>query len=222
MRSYSQIFSCLHDEIGPVGNLGRGTHYSVFRVPEWRDVVRTPLTTAQIHDFAVIWDEDHDERVIAIAERLYVNGLFSPVQFIGERKGMLTIIVAARFRWSGIDADWNSWCDQVSQLCSDVQGDSWSVDFGGFDKSLGSPHQTHPEGIISDHEHKVITYLRNIDNLWNLGTWAFKDRALTQPHPFPPIPTTQMPFGGMPRAPMPQPVTPSPQMPPQGGGWNQR
>ncbi|AMD59433.1 hypothetical protein AWN88_14265 [Agrobacterium tumefaciens] len=221
MRSYSQIFSCLHDETGPVGNIGRGTHYSVFRVPEWRDVSRNPLTTAQIHDFAVIWDEDHDERVIAVAERLYVNGLFSPIQFIGERKGMLTIIVAARFRWSGTDADWRNWCDQVSKLCSDVGGDSWSVDFGGFDKSLGSPHQTHPEGIISDREDRVIIYLRNIDNLWNLGTWAFKDRALTPPQRFPPIPTTPLPFGSMPRAPMPHPVMPP--MPPQNGvGWNQR
>jgi len=221
MRSYSQIFSCLHDETGPVGHLGRGTHYSVFRVPEWRDVIRTTLTTAQIHDFAVIWDEDHDERVIAIAERLYVNGLFSPVQFIGERKGTLSIIVAAKFRWSVTEADWKAWCDQVSRLGSDVLGDSWSVDFGLFDKSLGSPQQTRPEGIISEREHKVITYLRNIDNLWNLGTWAFLDRALTPPQPFPPLPTTPLPFDTMPRAPMPQPIMP-PMSPQNGVGWIQR
>lgn len=213
MRSYSQIFSCLHDETGPVGHLGRGTHYSVFRVAEWHDVTCTPLMTAQIHDFAVIWDEDHDDRVIAVAERLYVNGLFSPVQFIGERKGMLTIIVAARFRWSGTDADWKNWCGQVSKLCSDVGGDSWSVDFGGFDKSVDSPQQTQPEGIISDREDRVIVYLRNIDNLWNLGTWPFKDRALTSTQPFPPVPTTPLFFGAMPSAPIQ----------PQGGaGWNQR
>lgn len=216
MRSYSQIFSCLYDEAGPVGHIGRGTHYSVFRVAEWRDVTRTPLMAAQIHDFAVIWDEDHDDRVIAVAERLYVNGLFSPVQFIGERKGMLTIIVAARFRWSGTDADWKSWCGQVSKLCSDVGGDSWTVDFGGFDKCVDSPQQTQPEGIISDREDRVIVYLRNIDNLWNLGTWAFKDRALAPAQPLPPIPTTPLFFGATPSAPMPP-------MPPQGGvGWNQR
>ncbi|XOK13297.1 hypothetical protein ACI6PO_15795 [Agrobacterium tumefaciens] len=212
MRSYSQIFSCLHDEAEPVGHLGRGTHYSVFRVPEWRDVTRMPLTTAQMHDFAVIWDEDHDERVIAIAERLYINGLFSPVQFIGERKGMLTIIVAAKFQWSGAEADWTNWCNQVSKLCNDVYGDSWSVDFGGFDKSLGSPQQTHPNGIINDREDKVIIYLRNIDNLWNLGTWSFKDRALSEAQPFPPVLTSPLSFGTMPPAPIAQPVMPP--MPP--------
>ncbi|MEE9985541.1 hypothetical protein [Agrobacterium pusense] len=221
MRSYSQIFSCLYDEPGPVGHLGRGTHYSVFRVPEWRDVTLKPLSIAQIHDFAVIWDEDHDERVIAVAERLYVNGLFAPIQFIGERKGTLTIIVAARFRWSGSEADWKDWCDQVSRLCSDVLGDTWFVDFGEFDKSLGSPQQTRPEGIISDHEHKVIIYLRNIDSLWNLGTWAFNDRALTQAQPFPPVPTTPLPFGAMPGAPARPPAMPL--IPPQNVvGWNQR
>lgn len=218
MRSYSQIFSCLHDETGPVGRIGRGTHYSVFRVPEWRDVTLTPLTTALIHDFAVIWDEDHDERVIAIAERLYVNGLFSPVQFIGERKGLLTIIVAARFRWWGNDVDWKSWCDQVTKLCSTVGWDNWSVEFGEFDKSLGSPHQTNTSGIIAEREDKAVIYLRNIDYLWNLGTWAFQDRALAPAQPHLPIPTTPLPFGTMPRAPVPQPV-----MPPQNGvGCNQR
>ncbi|MGO7661635.1 hypothetical protein ACC697_04055 [Rhizobium ruizarguesonis] len=193
MRSYSQIFACLHDDTGPVGRIGRGTHYSVFRVPEWRDVTRAPITTAQIHDFAVIWDEDHDDRVIAVAERLYVHGLFSPVQFIGERKGMLTIIVAARFRWWGRDEDWNSWCDEVSNLCNNVGWDSWTVEFGQFDKSLGSPHQTHTSGIITDREEMAVIYLRNIDNLWNLGTWAYQDRLPTPAPQYPPIPFTPMP-----------------------------
>lgn len=202
MRSYSQIFSCLHDEPGPVGHIGRGSHYSVFRVPEWRDVTGTPISTAQIHDFAVIWDEDHDDRIIAVAERLYVHGLFSPVQFIGERKGMLTILVAARFRWWGSEDGWNNWCDGVRKLCSNVGWDEWTVDFGQFDKSLGSPHQTDPAGIISERDEKAIIYLRNIDNMWNLGTWAFKDRIPKPAPQHPPIPFTPTAF------------TPTPPMPP--------
>ncbi len=188
MRSYSQIFSCLHDEIEPVGNIGRGSHYSVFRVPEWRDVSGTPMQVGQIHDFAVIWDEDHDERVIAVAERLYVNGLFFPVQFIGERKGMLTVIVAATFRWSSTQSKWDSWSDHVTRLCEDIAGDYWTANFGSFDKSIASPQQTDPAGVINDREDKSIIYLRNIDNLWNLGTRAFQDRLGIPSTVNPPVP----------------------------------
>lgn len=56
--AYSRLFSCLHDEASPVGNLGRGTHFSIFRSVEWLDVERQPLARPQIHDFAVIWDEN--------------------------------------------------------------------------------------------------------------------------------------------------------------------
>src|SRR5688572_1906398 len=79
---YSKLFACLYDEPAPVGNLGRGTHYSVMRSVEWLDVVRRPLPLPEIHDFAVIWDEDHDSRVIEAVERIYMAGLLSPIQFI--------------------------------------------------------------------------------------------------------------------------------------------
>lgn len=215
MRSYSQIFSCIHDETQPVGQIGRGTHYSVFRVPEWRDVKGRPLTKAEIHDFAVIWDEDHDDRVIAIAERLYINGLFSPVQFIGERKGGLTIITASIFRTHLGEVQWQNWCDQVTGICSTVGWDSWTVEFGEFDKSLGSPAQTYTSGLIADREDKVVIYLRNIDSLWNLGTWPYQDR-IPVPQPNPPISAVPpMPVMGFPRPPMQQP--PAPLITPAGG-----
>lgn len=34
--SYSPFFQALHDETGPVSDFGRGTHYSVLRVPMGR------------------------------------------------------------------------------------------------------------------------------------------------------------------------------------------
>ena len=43
VRQYSKLFSCLYDEAEPVGSLGRGTHYSIFRSVEWLDVTRRPL-----------------------------------------------------------------------------------------------------------------------------------------------------------------------------------
>lgn len=167
---YSSLFSCLYDEQGPVGQLGRGTHYSVLRSVEWLDVQREPLSLPQIHDFAVVWDEDHDTRVIEAVENIYMAGLFSPVQFIGERKGMLTIILAARYYWSGTGANIEDYKKAVEDICRDVGGDSWPVEIGSFDRSPGSPHQCELHGIIAAGEHRVLTYLRNIDSLWSLGT----------------------------------------------------
>jgi hypothetical protein len=37
MRKYSDVFQTLHDEVGPVGNLGRGTHCSVLRAISFQD-----------------------------------------------------------------------------------------------------------------------------------------------------------------------------------------
>lgn len=181
-KSYSTLFSCLYDESQPIGQLGRGTHYSVFRSVEWLDVVRAPLKTPQIHDFSVVWDEDHDTRIIEIIESIYMAGLLSPIQFIGERKGVLTVIVAAKFYFNTHDSDLKNYERQLQDICTiPSHGDYWSVEIGMFDRSPDSPHQTDLQGLISDKEHRVITYLRNIDSLWGLGTKVFAPRAEFNP-----------------------------------------
>ncbi|SDZ67952.1 hypothetical protein SAMN03159453_05929 [Pseudomonas sp. NFIX28] len=186
---YSTLFSCLYNEPEPVGHLGRGSHYSVFRSVEWLDVTRSPLKVPQIHDFAVIWDEDHDTRIIETIEAIYMAGLLSPIQFIGERKGTLTVIVAAKFYFSGTDADIQAYERELQKICDNSShGDPWPVDLGMFDRSPGFPtHQTELHGLISAEEHRVITYLRNIDSLWQLGTKPFI--ANTRLNTFPPLPS---------------------------------
>jgi hypothetical protein len=77
----------MSDETQPVGHLGRGTHYSVLRVPIWHDEGLNPLPQVALLDFAIICDEDHDERVMGAIEALYFRGLLAPVRFIGERVG---------------------------------------------------------------------------------------------------------------------------------------
>lgn len=184
--AYSTLFSCLYDEPEPIGHLGRGTHYSVFRSVEWLDVVRTPLTVPQVHDFAVIWDEDHDARVIDAIENIYMAGLLSPVQFIGERKGNLSVIVAAKFYWAHSQDTLNAYIQQLNNISGSLNhGDSWKTEVGMFDRSPGSPHQTDLQGLIMADDHRVITYVRNIDSLWNLGTKPFIPRHY--PNISPPI-----------------------------------
>ncbi|MCY1271612.1 hypothetical protein D9M68_223140 [compost metagenome] len=172
--AYSPLFSCLYDEPAPIGKIGRGTHYSVFRCVEPRDVDRNRLDKPQIHDFAVIWDEDHDTRVISVVEQLYMENLLSPVQFIGERKGSLTVLVAARFFWSAKPEEFEKWKAKVEEIANNgFHDDYWPLEVGSFDRRLGSPHQTDFASIIQDDANRVGVYLRNIDNLWRLGTRVF-------------------------------------------------
>lgn len=186
--TYSTLFSCLYDEPAPIGHLGRGTHYSIFRSVEWLDVIRAPLLTPQVHDFAVIWDEDHDTRIINVIEAIYMAGLLSPIQFIGERKGMLTVIVAAKFYFAHSKSNLDTYIRQLNEISENPRhGDSWPTEVGMFDRSPGSLHQTELHGLIAAEEHRVITYLRNIDSLWGLGTRSFTSQHSSWPL-VPPIP----------------------------------
>jgi len=192
---YSSLFACLHDEPAPVGHLGCGTHYSVFRSVEWLDVVRAPLRLPQIHDFAVIWDEDHDTRVMEVLEDIYMAGLLSPIQFIGERKGTLTVIVAAKFYYADTQATLDEYIRKLNDISAKTSNrDSWPTELGMFDRSPGSPHQTDVQDLIMADEHRVITYLRNIDSLWSLGTKDYVSQLrIAASWPSPPLPQLPVP-----------------------------
>jgi hypothetical protein len=205
VRQYSKLFTCLYDEPAPIGAIGRGTHYSVFRSVEWLDVTRRQLPLPQIHDFAVIWDEDHDERVIEAVERIYMAGLLSPIQFIGERKGGLTAVVAARFYFIGNEGETEAYRRAIEAITQGLD-DPWPAELGSFDRSPGSPHQTFTQGLIQDSDHRAGVYLANIDSLWGLGTKPYLPAA---PAWLPPPP---MPFGTMPPPP-PPPHKPFPPVP---------
>jgi hypothetical protein len=96
MRTYSDFFRTLHDETGPVGYLGQGTHYSVLRAVVFHDPMGTPLLQGRFADFAVIWDEDHDVRVMEPIEEVYRRGLLSSFLMFGEHKGVFTGILTNR------------------------------------------------------------------------------------------------------------------------------
>jgi hypothetical protein len=187
LPTYSTLFSCLHDEPAPFGNFGRGTHYSILRSIEWLDVERKPLERPQIHDFAVIWDEDHDPRVIEVIEQFYMAGLLSPIQFIGERKGMLTVMLAAKFYFGQTEESYAHYVKQLDGL-AETQGDTWPVEIGSFDRhdQTTDGHQTIMAGIVQDDSQAVLTYLKNIDYLWRLGTKNWHPPAVVET-PWPPI-----------------------------------
>lgn len=162
------LFQFIHDETRPVGLLGRGTHYSVARVAEWRDVRLRNTAAARLHDFAIIWDEDHDERVIPVLESLYLNGLLAPVLYAGERKGTLSLILDPAMKEAGPSA-LGEYEENARNLAA-PDGDAWTVEV-----ALMGDGSTR---IIADGDERVDTYLRNIHVLWSLG---LKDPAVLGP-----------------------------------------
>jgi hypothetical protein len=158
--TYCNFFQTLYDETHPVGNLGRGTHYSVLRAPVWHDELLNRIEHCAFLDFAVIWDENHDDRVIDAVMVLYIRGLLPPVRYIGERKGILTVLLAP-----DVVRNWNAdrleqYRDGISDICQSLE-DPWSAQ---IDIADGQEHS-----IIHASRENVAVYLTNIDVLWRLG-----------------------------------------------------
>lgn len=167
-RAYSTLFACLYDQAQPVGSLGGGTHYSIMRTTQWRDDFGNSVDHPMLHDFAVIWDEDHDERVIAVIERLHMAGLLWPVVFIGEHQGGLSLLIHAHANMSrAVGDDYN---ERVQAICNNVNNDVWSCDFGQFHRDPANIDKlTRPSALINDRDIMVVAFLQGIDVSWNLG-----------------------------------------------------
>lgn len=167
--SYSTLFTTIYDEVSPVGNLGRGTHYSILRATESCNSLLEQLNDFKIHDFSIIWDEDHDTRIIDIVEKLYISKLLSPVLFIGERKGGVTVIVEKEFYYSS--GSYAYFRSKLKDIANE-SNDPWHVEAGYYDRETYAVCIL-SQVIINAPEKQVSTYLNNIDNLWNLGLKDF-------------------------------------------------
>lgn len=180
VRTYSSFFHCLYDLPDmPNGTFGA---YSVFRAIDSRDVEQKPAALPHVHDFAVIWDDDHDTRIIPVLEEMLMAGLLPGVQFIGEHKGTLTIILAARTYWK---IDIKAYAQRVEKLTLAAE-DSWFVRVGMYDHSPGQLHHRQQcdfqelIGLPIDEEH---AFLYTIDNMWNLGTKVWVSVDVPPPSP---------------------------------------
>lgn len=200
IRHYSDFLHCVHDEPEPYGQLGRGTHYSILRAPVWHDSLGRRIDRAKIHDFAVIWDEDHDDRVIGVVERMYFAGLLYPVLFVGERKGSLTVVLSEDYAGSvseSLRADYERVLSKIlSNVPTDGGTDTWGSEVGVFEEGgnpfAGRSGPSYLRMLINDEPSKVDTYLRNIHNLWQLG---HKEYVLPKPVIPEPIADRQPLFG---------------------------
>jgi hypothetical protein len=160
MNKYSDFFKTLHDEVTPTGYLGRGSHYSVLRSVVWHDNLQRPLPKAAYLDFAVVWDEDHDTRVIDAVELLYFARLLSPAIIVGERKGSFTLLISEQTLTEESEK-WLSVYQQAVEQVTQSLDDPWSSDVAVIDSNRHS--------IINDDPSKVCQYIQTINMLWQLG-----------------------------------------------------
>lgn len=167
--NYSDVIRCLYDEPGPVGDIGRGTHYSIFRSIESSVDYLSGISKPFFHDFAVIWDEDHDTRIIEAVEGIYKAGLLGRVLFIGERKGSLTVLLTRNPFLNGQDLTDDEYARDVDIVTESPDGDTWPFNYGFFSKEK-PPHYDALAHIIHTSESYARVYLRNIYNLWRLGS----------------------------------------------------
>jgi hypothetical protein len=156
LRQYSEFFQTLHDETAPTGSLGRGTHYSILRAVVFGDEEGNMLGSARFQDFAIIWDEDHDDRVMEAIEKIYFGGLLPHFLMFGERKGTFTAIAGSDFPRREL---LESRLDAITQRLQ--VGDCWSSQIADIDEERN--------GIINDKRDRVSLYLNNLVMLWELG-----------------------------------------------------
>lgn len=172
---YSSLFACRYDQ----PHRGNLQGYSIFRAVDSRNVEQELASQPHVHDFAVLWDDDNDTRIIPVIEEMLMAGLLPGVQFIGEHKGTLTVILAARTYWK-IDVE--VFAGRLSQLAGDAAGDFWNVRVGSYDHSNGSlrtGHQCDFQEIIGHPDEFTHAYLYAIDTEWRLGTkkWISADES---------------------------------------------
>jgi len=85
-------------------------------VDETRDVTVCEYVTADretVHRFAIMWDRDHDERVVEAIHALIVDGMMDYVDVIAESKGHLRV--------------WSEWKALMPEVVH-IDGDFWTTE----------------------------------------------------------------------------------------------
>ena len=134
----------------------------MLRAVTFHDFMGKSLAEGRLADFAVIWDEDHDTRVMEPIEEIYRRGMLPSFLMFGERKGVFTAIrkqtnPLTRARTPFLETEVNAICQSLN--------DPWPSKV--VQLSPSNP-------IIDDEDEKVSLYLKNIEMLWQLGSrpWA--------------------------------------------------
>lgn len=118
MKTYSQIFTTVFDR-DPIAK-----DVTILRAIVWKQ------GAPWFHDFAVFWDEDDDERIIIVAERLWAFGLLEHIVALGEHKAVLDVVT--KRNQDGV------FKERVQETAKNVQGDYFHAQFDVLNPEGGS------------------------------------------------------------------------------------
>jgi hypothetical protein len=156
---HAAFFHALYEQTEPVGAFGRGVHYSVYRALVWHNPDLSSRKHAAFHDIAVVWDEDHDTRVLGVLARIHADGALAAINFIGEAKGMLSVVLDEHASAAFDDDAMEQFAERLRPL-ADIGSDTWPVEV-----ARRSDNST----IAASVEEATDIYLNSIDLLWKLG-----------------------------------------------------
>lgn len=191
-RVYSTLFSTVHDEPAPYGSLN--AHYSVFRSVVHYDPTGALFDwdqTLALHHMAVIWDADHDTRIISVMEQLAVHQCLSPIVFIGESRGRVVILLCREFFKGRDKLSQLAYYHRVQEIVKNpLHGDPWTVVFGEYASpakrdawELDNAHDIIPGANNTD----TLAYLDSITTIWRLGGRDFEKGDSLTAHSSPPL-----------------------------------
>lgn len=161
-QSYSTLFACIYDQTGSAAAVGGNPPYSVLRSTQARDRDGRGCRRMTLHDFVVVWDDDHDERVIHVLERLHMAGILWPLVFASENRGNLTLLYQGNLDLPP------GYEDEVRSICNGDLGDSWNVRLVPFNRPSVFDFNTDVNAVPGAGEN-AISYLCSIDRQWKLG-----------------------------------------------------
>jgi hypothetical protein len=155
MRIYSQFFATLYDQSKPIGQSDHGDHYSVLRATSWHLPDGGLSKRPQHFDFGVIWDSDHDTRIISVIEEIYLAGFLSRFMLFSETKGIFTATLYHGCSFDRASPKRHQETDGIVRKT--IIGDVWQTNIDTFGANKIDPRDT-----------KAIFYA-NINALWKLG-----------------------------------------------------
>lgn len=177
MYQYSTLFSCLYNEYRPEGTLGRGTHHAVFRAPLWFDWQGRKYDAFRVHDFAILWDENEDARIIQFLEQVYAQGLLSPLRFVGKRNNVLTAVSSAGPSAEGNDENEAMAYHNALDAVATAMKQPFEVRAANFDRERGELGQSSTSIFYDARDERLSKYLAEIDTKWQLGTKPYEKSA---------------------------------------------
>lgn len=157
MRQRSPCFEMIYDESAPANLIGSDIHYSVVQCLQWFDTNGKQFQDgrAKLQDIGILWDGDHDTRVMDVLAAAYLRKLLAPVLFINEHKGHLTILLDSSQKIVDEETYRKSWLD-----CLAYSNDNWTMAIDLMEV---------PSEISGLRGDALRTYLQNIGNMWLIG-----------------------------------------------------